>query len=115
MTDKEKKLDLNAVIEGDPTGEAIVMPEESQIAQDPIVYFCKECRKLIDEPVQVSKKNNFTYQCPECKNKSVAWGTKRSIYSFFHLDDEGNASVKKAKEKGNQVARLKEAKESSNK
>jgi len=115
MTEENKKINLDAVIEGDPTGEAIVMPPEDQIAQDPIVYFCKECRKLIDKPVPVSKKNNFTFQCPECKEKAVSWGTKRSIYNFFHLDDEGNASAKKEKDKGTQVARLKEAKESSNK
>lgn len=78
---------------------------------EPMVYFCKDCRKLVEKPRSISKKNNLTFRCPECKERSVVWGTKRSIYSFFHLNEEGEASEKKDKEKRTKVAELKEARE----
>lgn len=102
---------LDAIIERDPAGDEIVMPKEDEMMVDPLVYFCKSCNRLVQNPKAKSKAKPYTFFCPECKEENISWGTKRSVYSFFHLNEDGEITSKKKKEKGNQVARLKEVKE----
>ncbi len=47
-----------------------------------IVYFCKDCQKLI-VPKRIGKKLRF--KCDECKGENVAFGTEKSIQSYFDV------------------------------
>ena len=47
-----------------------------------IVYFCKDCQKLIT-PKRIGKKLRF--KCDECKGENVAFGTEKSIQSYFDV------------------------------
>lgn len=49
-----------------------------------LVYFCKDCKKIVDT-VPVGKK--FVYTCKICKTKNVAFGTEKSIKKFYHVKD----------------------------
>lgn len=55
------------------------MTEEENV----IVFYCKECQKLIDNPVRKGKK--YEYSCPECKKDRVSFGTRDAICDFFHI------------------------------
>lgn len=47
-----------------------------------MVYFCKDCRKLVLAH-RIGKK--FAYKCAECGTKNVAFGTEKSIRSFYNV------------------------------
>jgi hypothetical protein len=53
-----------------------------------IVYFCKDCEKLVDVTPLGRK---FVYKCNICKTKNVAFGTEKSIRNFFHIKDPNQA------------------------
>ncbi len=59
--------------------------EEKQIDTPGILFFCRECQKLTKEPKKVGAK--YAYNCPVCKSDNVAFGTRKSICSYFHLKD----------------------------
>lgn len=49
-----------------------------------IVFYCKEC----EEMAECDKvKNMYVYKCKKCNQKTVAFGTKKSIKNFYHLPD----------------------------
>ncbi len=50
----------------------------------PIVFYCKDCGVLV-KPTKCG--NKYVYKAP-CGTKNVAFGTKKSIASFFHLKEE---------------------------
>lgn len=50
-----------------------------------VIFYCKDCEKIVDVE-RFSKK--YVYKCKKCGTKNVAFGTKKSIYSFFHVQDE---------------------------
>ncbi len=52
--------------------------EESQI-----VFYCKDCQKLVEDPVRKGKK--YEYNCPVCQGYRVSFGTKESLMDFFHI------------------------------
>jgi len=60
-----------------PPVQLIDMPEN-------LVYFCKECQKIID-----IKPLNFKLICPNDKTHvDIAFGTERSIKNFYKIKDE---------------------------
>lgn len=50
-----------------------------------ILFYCKDCDKIVDTE-RFGKK--YVYKCKKCGTKNVAFGTKKSIYSFFHVQEE---------------------------
>lgn len=50
-----------------------------------VVYYCKDCEKIVDAD-QVGRK--YVFRCRVCKTKNVAFGTDKSIRSYFHVYDE---------------------------
>lgn len=50
-----------------------------------IVYYCKDCEKIVDAD-RVGRK--YVFKCPICKTKNVAFGTEKSIRSFYHLSEK---------------------------
>jgi hypothetical protein len=60
-----------------------------------IVYYCKDCEEIVDT-AQVG--NKFVYKCKKCGTKNVAFGTYKSIYGFFRIEEkEAKEKRKKAK------------------
>lgn len=52
---------------------------------DDVVFYCKDCDKI----TKVSRVGRrYVYTCDVCQTKNVAFGTKKSIASFFHLEEE---------------------------
>ena len=49
-----------------------------------VVFYCKDCRKLV-ETMRIGKK--YVYTCNLCKTKNVAFGTVKSVASFFHIKE----------------------------
>lgn len=47
----------------------------------PIVFYCRDCQKVVAEPVK--KGNTYEYTCPDCKGERVAFGTRQAISDFF--------------------------------
>ena len=57
---------------------------ENEIPKSKIVYYCKNCKDLVDGE-RVGKKYRFV--CPVCKETDIPWGTEKSIKSFFKVKD----------------------------
>jgi len=49
-----------------------------------IVFYCKDCEKIVDTEKVGGR---YVYKCKKCGTKNVAFGTKRSIYNFFRLEE----------------------------
>ncbi len=52
-----------------------------------IIFYCKDCEEIV-KTNRVGKK--YVYTCAKCNTKNVAFGTKKSIYGFFRLDEKGD-------------------------
>ena len=70
---------------------------EKDPKKGPIVFYCKDCNKIVDTN-KVGRK--YVYKCKECGTKNVAFGTEKSITSFFHIKDEKEEKKVTEKEKG---------------
>jgi len=60
-------------------------------SKGPIVFYCKDCEEIVSAE-KIGKK--YVYKCKRCGTKNVAFGTEKSIKSFFRVKEE-----KKEKEK----------------
>lgn len=49
-----------------------------------VVFYCKDCERIVTAR-QIGRK--YVYSCDICKTKNVAFGTEKSIRSFFHYED----------------------------
>jgi DNA-directed RNA polymerase subunit RPC12/RpoP len=60
-------------------------PEFSQGHGQPakIVYYCQEC-EAISTPKRVQ--NRFQFKCAKCGSAKVAFGTEKSIASYYRLN-----------------------------
>lgn len=59
------------------------MAEATPVA--PIVFYCKDCEKIVATH-RIGKK--YLYKCAVCGTKNVAFGTEKSIKSFFRIKEE---------------------------
>lgn len=50
-----------------------------------IVFYCKDCEQLVDT-ARIGGK--YVYKCQKCGTKNVAFGTRKSIYGFFKLEEK---------------------------
>lgn len=58
--------------------------EPVQAEDNPILFYCRSCKKLVPEPVK--KGTKYEYTCPECKEDRVAFGTQKAICDFFQVN-----------------------------
>ncbi len=49
-----------------------------------IVFFCKDCEKIV---LGTKVGNKYVYKCPLCHTKDVAFGTEKSIKSFYRVKE----------------------------
>ena len=61
-----------------------VVDQEKVVEDNPIVFFCKDCQEIV-ETVKIGGK--YVYKCKKCATKNVAFGTKKSIYGFFRIEE----------------------------
>lgn len=74
-------------------------PTHTAFSED-IIYFCKDCDKIVDAK-QVGRK--YVFRCNICGTKNVAFGTEKSINNFYHVEEKAKKAAleekrKKAKE-----------------
>lgn len=70
-----------------------------------IIFYCKDCNEIV-ETDRCGRK--YVYKCKKCGTKNVAFGTRKSIYSFFKIEED---SVRRRKVKeGSQEIRKSEPK-----
>lgn len=67
----------------------------------PIIFYCKDCGKVVDTE-KVGKK--YVYKCKVCGTKNVAFGTEKSIRSFFRITEEEKKEAKIAVEEEKKAA-----------
>jgi len=53
--------------------------------ETPIVFYCKDCEKLVDTD-RCGRK--YVYKCKKCGTKNVAFGTQKSINGFFRIEEK---------------------------
>lgn len=75
-----------------PAPAAAVPPKP--VDDNPIVFYCKDCGEIVDVRRVGGK---YVYTCKKCGTKNVAFGTKKSIYGFFKLEDKEKAKLREAK------------------
>lgn len=59
-----------------------------------VVFYCKDCERIVDAH-QVGKR--YVYSCNVCHTKNVAFGTEKSIRSYFHFDEVAEKPQEDAK------------------
>lgn len=61
------------------------MTEQAEVQDHEIIFYCKDCEEIV-KTHRLGKK--FVYKCGKCGTKNVAFGSKRSIFNFFRLDEK---------------------------
>lgn len=81
MTDTQNTSTVSA-----PASVAVsaTTPATVQVDENPILFYCKDCAE-ITETIKIGGK--YVYKCKRCGTKNVAFGTKKSIYGFFRIED----------------------------
>lgn len=64
------------------------------VDDNPIVFYCKDCGEIVATSRVGGK---YVYTCKKCGTKNVAFGTKKSIYGFFKLEDKEKAKLREQK------------------
>ena len=59
-------------------------PAEVKTENFKLVYYCKDCEKIV-EAKQIGKR--YAYKCAICDTKNVAFGTEKSIRSYYHVEE----------------------------
>lgn len=59
------------------------MTEEIGTNEKPIVFYCKDCKQIVDDPIK--SKDRYAYMCPVCKSERVSFGTRQAISDFFQV------------------------------
>lgn len=57
--------------------------EPAAPTQSPIVFYCKDCKAIVDAPIK--HKSKYEYMCPTCKSERVSFGTRQAISDFFQV------------------------------
>jgi hypothetical protein len=82
------------------------------MTESPIIFYCKDCEKIVDAD-KIGRK--YVYKCGICGTKNVAFGTEKSIKSFFRVKEEVKVPEKKEVPKKEEVKAAPEKKEDSKK
>jgi len=63
-----------------------IKPKKADLDASPVVFFCRDCRKLV--PAKKAEKK-LKFSCEICGGKKIVFGTKRALENHFHLNSEG--------------------------
>jgi len=50
-----------------------------------IFFYCKDCNEFVDTK-RIGQK--YVYTCKKCGTKNVAFGTKKSLSTFFRIEND---------------------------
>ncbi len=79
--------------------------EEQKSKKSPIIFYCKDCEEVVDTNRAGRK---YVYKCKKCGTKNVAFGTEKSIGTFFRLEEkEKKAKSEESKAKSEESAKKK--------
>lgn len=56
-----------------------------------IIFYCKDCEEIVDTE---RCGNKYVYKCKKCGTKNVAFGTAKSIFKFFHVEEQKEEAKK---------------------
>ncbi|MFH1533724.1 MAG: hypothetical protein ABID64_02230 [Nitrospirota bacterium] len=70
--------------------------EENKPNKGPIIFYCKDCEEIV-ETYQVGRK--YVYKCKKCGTKNVAFGTEKSLNTFFRLEEKEKQMERKKEKK----------------
>ncbi|MEK7672717.1 MAG: hypothetical protein AAB373_02430 [Patescibacteria group bacterium] len=89
---------------------AAVVAKEVVKDESPIIFYCKDCEEVV-QTARVGGK--YVYSCKKCGTKNVAFGTRKSIYGFFRIEEREKEKLreKKRMEKMRQLKENKPQKE----
>lgn len=79
--------------------------------ENPIIFYCKDCEEVVETSRVMGK---YVYKCKKCGTKNVAFGSEKSIRSFFKIDEremKKKREEERAKRAGGQKAKVKEVEE----
>jgi Zn finger protein HypA/HybF involved in hydrogenase expression len=69
----------------DNTRQIQPVPEkEEDIQPVPLVFYCKNCEKIV---AAVQTKKKFQFRCPACNKTDVAFGTDLSVKNFYRIKE----------------------------
>ena len=74
---------------------------DEKLDDNPIIFYCKDCEEVVETTKFGGK---YVYKCKKCGTKNVAFGTKKSIYGFFKLEDKEKEKLREAKRQEKAVA-----------
>lgn len=60
-------------------------PRLSNVLKEPVVFFCKDCEKIVDSR-PIGRK--FVYKCAKCGTNNVAFGTEKAIRGFYRVKED---------------------------
>jgi DNA-directed RNA polymerase subunit M/transcription elongation factor TFIIS len=63
----------------------VFIQKVSNFLKEPIAFFCKDCNEIVQVRPLGRK---FVYRCSKCGTKNVAFGTEKSIRSFYRIPEE---------------------------
>jgi Zn finger protein HypA/HybF involved in hydrogenase expression len=80
MKTKEEKILLND--KTDFLDVCLLKEEKQQEEISPIVFYCKDCEKLVKV---IKKDKSLKFYCKECNGKNISYGTRKSLEKFYNL------------------------------
>ncbi|MBL4694735.1 hypothetical protein JKY72_05190 [Candidatus Gracilibacteria bacterium] len=105
-SNKEEEEVKEEVVEA-AKAEAIVNPDaeikipeaKPKLDPDEIIFFDKDYGKVLKKDEVDRVGNKYVYMNKKTRSKNVAFGTRKSIYSFYHIDEEDELGLKEEKPK----------------
>ncbi len=83
---------------------------EDKAKKGPVLFYCKDCEEIV-ETYQVGRK--YVYKCRKCGTKNVAFGTEKSLNTFFRIEEKEKQLERKKAEKEGKKVELKTVKKKS--
>lgn len=60
---------------------------EEEKNSDEMAFFCKDCSRVLTEKQVERCGKRLVFKTKECGTKNVAFGSKKSIYGFFRVEE----------------------------
>lgn len=95
MAEESKKEELVQ----NPDAEVKLPEEKAKLDPDEIIFFDKDYGKVLKKDEVDRVGNKYVYMNKKTRSKNVAFGTRKSIYSFYHIDEDDELGLKVEKPK----------------
>ena len=84
MTSLDKNISGKIPLHADIDFMGLVTPSKSEdaVVDEKISFYCKDCKEFVDAKKRGKK---LSFSCEKCKGQRVAFGTKKSLESFYSV------------------------------